>query len=203
MIVIGITGSFASGKSTVSAFFEHNGMPVYNADAHVHNLYEGPLRRDILALFPQADNNGQVNRSVIRDIVFDDHTALKRLEARVHPVIRGEQKAFLHRCLTAGTQSAVLDIPLLFELQTDIFCDVCIVTSVSKNCQEERALERPGMTTSLLKKILRRQMPEAEKRRRAHFVIDTTCPKIETRAQVTAICRALSAVRGQGKWRML
>jgi dephospho-CoA kinase len=191
MIVLGLTGSIGMGKTTVAAMFADAGVPVFDADAVVHRL-EGPggkLVWKIEEAFPGTTGSSGVNRPKLRERVFGDPEALARLEAIVHPAVAAEREAFL-----AGRKDVklvVLDIPLLFETGGWKRVGKVAVVSAPAAVQRERVLARPGMTAERFESILKLQLPDAEKRARADFVIDTGGPLEVTRAQVNAVIACL------------
>src|ERR1700724_899802 len=187
MIVLGLTGSIAMGKSTAAAFFAEAGVPVHDADAVVHRLYEGEAVPAVEAAFPGTTHDGQVDRGRLGQRVLGDPAALKRLEAIVHPLVRRDEKRFLADAEAAGAAVVVLNIPLLFESGGDRRCDAVVVVSAPATMQRERVMSRPGMTEEKLARVLAQQMPDAEKRRRADFVVDSSQDFDSTRAQVRAI----------------
>jgi dephospho-CoA kinase len=175
MIVIGLTGGIGMGKSTAARVFRRLGIPVHDADAAVHRLYArgGPGARAIAALAPEAVVDGAVSREALRRRALSDPEFLARLEAAIHPLVRKEEQRFLARCRRARRPLAVLDIPLLFETGGDRRVDHVVVVSAPATTQRARVLPRPGMTEARLAAIRARQMPDAEKRRRADTVIRT------------------------------
>ncbi len=187
MIVLGLTGSIGMGKSTVAGFFAACGVPVYDADAAVHRLYAGDAVPLIEAAFPGTTQDGMVDRGRLAARVVGDPAALKRLEAIVHPLVRRAQEQFLADAEAAGAPVAVLDIPLLFETGGDVHCDAVVVVSAPAETQAARVMGRPGMTEEKFTGLLAKQMSDAEKRRRADFVVDTSMDFDSTRAQVRAI----------------
>ena len=195
MIVLGLTGSIGMGKSTVARMFAEEGVPVFDADAVVHRLQgpEGALVASIEAQFPGTTGAGGVDRSALAERVLAEPAALKRLEALVHPAVARERDAFLaaHR----ESPVVVLDIPLLFEKGGDGGVDKIAVVSADPEIQRLRTLARAGMTPEKFLRILEHQMPDAEKRARADFVIPTDCSFDETRASVH---RILACLRGSG-----
>lgn len=191
MIVIGLTGSIGMGKSTVAERFGQLGIPVCDADAVVHQLYEGAAVAPIEAAFPGTTAEGKVDRIKLGRAVLGDPRGLKRLESIVHPMVQAAERAFLHEAADGGATMAVLEIPLLFETGGDARVDVTVVVSAPAEVQRKRVLERPGMTSTKLESILARQMPDDEKRRRADFVVDTGATIEESWAQVDAIVEAL------------
>jgi dephospho-CoA kinase len=194
MFVIGLTGSLGMGKSTAARFFAEQGVPVHDADAVVHRLYAGEAAPVIEAAFPGATTGGKVDRNRLAALVVDDPAALKRLEAIVHPLVQAAERALLADAEARGEKIAVLDIPLLFETGADQRVDAVIVVSAPAALQQSRVLRRPGMTMDKLDAILSRQMPDAEKRRRADFVVDTSGDFDVTRAQVRAILDAVATM---------
>jgi dephospho-CoA kinase len=190
--VIGLTGSIASGKSTTAALFARHGVPVHDADAVVHRLYRGAAVSQVEAAFPGVTNEGAVDRARLAERVIGDEAALARLEAIVHPLVRESENAFLAREQAKGSRLVLIDVPLLFETDQAERVDVIVVTSVDVETQRTRVLARPGMTESRLAAILRRQMPESEKRRLAHFVIDSRNGIDAAEREVVAILAALA-----------
>jgi dephospho-CoA kinase len=187
MFILGLTGSLGMGKSTTARFFAEEGVPVHDADAVVHRLYEGEAAAAIEAAFPGAAAAGKVDRNKLAARVLGDPAALKRLEAIVHPLVRSAEQRLLAEARARGEKIAVLDIPLLFETGGEKRVDAVVVVSAPPEVQHARVLERPGMTMEKLEAILARQMPDAEKRRRADFIVDTSQGFEAARAQVRAI----------------
>ncbi len=193
MITLGLTGSIAMGKSTAAKIFASQGVPVFDSDAEVHRLYEkgGEAVAGVAALFPKSVKDGAVDRSVLAKLVLDDPPALQRLQAAVHPLVQKSQQAFLEACRSQGQEIVVLDIPLLFESGGEAQLDRIVVVSAPPEIQKRRALQRPGMTPEKLASILARQTPDAEKRAKADFVIDTSRELAHTRAQINNIIASL------------
>jgi dephospho-CoA kinase len=187
MFVLGLTGSLGMGKSTTARFFKEEGVPVHDADAVVHALYEGEAVALIEAAFPGTTAGGTVDRAKLGARVLNDAAALKRLEDIVHPLVHAAERRLLADAQASGEKVAVLDIPLLFETGGETRVDAVVVVSAPQDVQRARVLERPGMTIEKLEAILARQMPDAEKRRRADFVVDTSQGFEAARAQVRAI----------------
>ena len=175
MILLGLTGSIGMGKSTTTAMFAEHGAVVWNADDAVHALYAtgGAAVEPIAEAFPRAVVDGAVDRTRLAEALGRDDTAFKRLEAIVHPLVAAGRMADLETARAAGVKLAVLDIPLLFETGGDRAVDAVVVITADAETQRRRVLSRPGMTIERFEAILARQMPDAEKRRRADFVIDT------------------------------
>ncbi|MBV8474626.1 MAG: dephospho-CoA kinase, partial [Hyphomicrobiales bacterium] len=174
MIVAGLTGSIAMGKTTVARMFAALGAPVFDADAAVRAFYRSPGNAAVEAAFPGVVEDGEVNRDKLGKATLGDAEALKRLEAIVHPEVARLRQTFLDRAKSQGRRAVVVDVPLLFETGGDANVDLVLVVSAGERAQRARALSRPGMSEAKLAAILARQMPDAEKRRRAHFVIDTS-----------------------------
>jgi len=174
MLLLGLTGSIGMGKSTTANLFREAGVPVYDADATVHLIYEGEAVPAIEAAFPGTTENGKVDRQKLSAAVLHDSAAIKRLEGIVHPMLRAHQQAFLDEAERSGARVAVLDVPLLFETGGESRVDAVVVVTTSAETQRQRILERPLMTEEKLEAILARQTPDAEKRRRADFVVDTS-----------------------------
>ena len=191
MIILGLTGSIGMGKSTTAGLFREAGVPVFDADAAVHDLYRGSAVAAIEAAFPGATREGAVDRTLLRARVLDDAAALKRLEAVVHPLVRARRDAFLAETRAAGHAVAVLDVPLLFETGLEATVDAVVVVSAPAPVQKARVLARPGMTEASLSAILARQVPDADKRRRADHVIETGAGGESARAQVAAFLRRI------------
>ena len=190
MVILGLTGSIGMGKSTTAGFFAEAGAPVHDADAAVHRLYAGAAASAIEAAFPGTTAGGKVDRARLGAQVLKDPAALKRLEAIVHPLVRRDEERFLQAAEGAGTTVAVLNIPLLFETGGETRCDAVVVVSAPPEMQRARVMERPGMTEEKFASLLAKQVPDAEKRGRADFVVDTSKDLDSTRAQVRAILQA-------------
>jgi len=190
MIVLGLTGSLGMGKSATARFFAEAGVPVHDADAAVHRLYAGEAAPAIEAAFPGTTGASVVDRQKLGGRVLGDPAAMRRLESIVHPLVRREELRFLDGAANAGAAVAVLDIPLLFETGADRRVDAVVVVTAPPQVQRARAFERPGMTEEKFRAAIARQMPDAEKRRRADFIVDTSLGFDSARAQVRAILRA-------------
>jgi dephospho-CoA kinase len=194
MFVLGLTGSLGMGKSTTAGFFAEAGVPVHDADAVVHRLYEGEAVGAIEAAFPGTTLAGKVDRGKLAAHVVDNTDALRRLEAIVHPLVQAAESRFLAQAEKGGAPVALLDIPLLFETKAEGRVDAVVVVSAPPEVQRQRVLERPGMTTEKLEGLLNRQLPDAEKRRRADFVVDTSRGFDAARSEVEAILRAVATM---------
>jgi dephospho-CoA kinase len=187
MIVLGLTGSIGMGKSTTAQLFAEAGVPVYDADAAVHRLYEGEAVPAIEAAFPGTTTDGKVDRNRLSARVVLDPAAMKRLEEIVHPMLGASRHKFLQDAEQSGAPVAVIDIPLLFETGGEKRVDAVVVVTTTPELQRERILARPNMTGEKLAAILARQMPDAEKRKRAHFVVDTSHGLDPVRARIRDI----------------
>jgi dephospho-CoA kinase len=196
VIVVGLTGSIAMGKSTVSAMFAELGVPTFDADDAVRGFYSGDGATAIEAAFPGVVVSGQVDRERLGARVLGDGEALHRLEGLVHPAVAGARARFLERTAAVGRRLVIVDVPLLFETGGEANVDLVVVVSAPESIQRERALSRAGMTEAKLKAILARQTADAEKRRRAHFVIDTRGRLELTRAVVAQFMRSAAALAG-------
>jgi dephospho-CoA kinase len=187
MIVLGLTGSIGMGKSTTAKLFAEAGVPVYDADATVHKVYEGEAAPIIEAAFPGTTANGKVNRARLSAKVVHDPAAIKRLEQIVHPMLRAYHQAFLDDAERSGAPVAVVDVPLLFETGGETRVDAVVVVTTTPETQRARILARGTMTSEALEAIMARQMPDAEKRRRADFVVDTSHGLDPVRARISDI----------------
>ena len=173
MTILGLTGSIGMGKSTTARMFMQAGVPVHDADETVHRLYAGKAAPLIEKEFPGVASNGVVDRARLAAAVLDDAAALKKLEAIVHPLVREDEKSFLAKHRAAGAELVVLDIPLLFEVEAMDRVHKVLVVTAPPDVQRRRVLARPGMTEKNFEAILAKQIPDAEKRRLADYVIDT------------------------------
>jgi dephospho-CoA kinase len=193
MILIGLTGSIGMGKSTTAAMFREAGVPVYDADAAVHDLYDagGAAVGPVGEAFPGVVRDGKVDREALRQAVLGKPEELKRLNAIVHPLVGRDRIGFFAKAEADGADMVVLDIPLLFETGGHANVDAVVVASAPAEMQRERVLARPGMTPERLDAILAQQMADAEKRARAHFVVDTSRGLEPARAQVAEIIAAV------------
>jgi dephospho-CoA kinase len=196
--ILGLTGSIGMGKSTTSGFFRARGVPVHDADASVHALYRGRAVPAIEAAFPGVVADGVVDRAKLSTAVVGKPEALKTLEEIIHPLVRKEERAFIARCRQAGQGVAVLDVPLLLETGGEGRCDAVCVVTAAPEIQRARVLARPEMNVAKFEAILARQMPDSDKRRRAHFLVDTGHGLLAAQRQVDSILRALAARPGRG-----
>jgi dephospho-CoA kinase len=189
MIILGLTGSIGMGKSATANLFREAGTPVYDADAAVHALYAegGAAVAPIEAAFPGVTESGAVDRIRLRSRVLDNPDAMKQLEGIVHPLAGAAQRDFRQQAHAEGAAFSVLDVPLLFETGGDSHCDFTLVVTAPAQVQRERVLARPGMTPEAFEAILTRQMPDAEKRARADFVLSSAHGFDFARDQVRAI----------------
>jgi len=198
MFVIGLTGSIAMGKTTTARLFADEGVPVHDADAAVHKLYAGEAAGLIEVAFPGSTRDGTVDRVQLGKQVTGDPTALRGLEEIVHPLVRNAERKFLRDAEIAGVPIVVLDVPLLFETGGDGRVDATVVVSAPAEMQRERVLER-GVSLERLEALLGRQMPDAEKRRRADFVVDSGQGVEHARAQVRQILAAVAKMSTRRK----
>ena len=187
MFILGLTGSIGMGKSTTAKMFADAGVPVHDADAVVHRLYEGEAPPAIEAAFPGTTVGGKVDRDKLGKRVLGDAGAIQRLETIVHPLVAQARDRFLAEAERSGAPVALLDIPLLYETGGDQRCDAVVVVSAPGELQRRRAFGRAGMTEAKLAAIMTKQMSDQEKRRRADFVVDTSLGFEHARAQVRDI----------------
>jgi len=194
VIRIGLTGSIGMGKSTTAKMFAAEGVPVHDADATVHALYAGRAAPLVEASFPGTVVDGKVDRQRLSPHVLGKPEAMKKLEGIVHPLVREEEQAFLDKARADRRRHVMMDIPLLFETGGRDRVDVVVVVTADAEIQRHRVLARPEMTIDRFEAILSKQLPDAEKRRRAHFLVDTGLGMEPARRQVHAIVTALAAV---------
>lgn len=197
MILLGLTGSIGMGKSTTARMFAEQGIPVFDADAAVHAMYEngGEAVPAVAEFCPEAIVDGAVDRARLSAFVVGNSERIARLEAIVHPLVRAREKAFLEDCRAGGHDIAVLDIPLLYETGGEDRVDRVVVVSAAAEIQRERVLARPGMTEDKFRAILAKQVPDAEKRRRADYIVDSGPGMEHARSQVAAIVADLRESR--------
>jgi dephospho-CoA kinase len=197
MFILGMTGSIGMGKSATAEIFRAEGIAVHDSDAAVHRLYKGEAVSAIEAAFPGTVREGAVDRALLADVVLSDAGALARLEALIHPLVAASRDAFLAEGKEQGAGLVVLDIPLLFETHSDRIADAVVLVTAPEAVQKERVRARPGMTAERLAAILARQMPDVEKRARAHFIVDTGREFAAAKRQVRGIVRALAGAQNK------
>jgi dephospho-CoA kinase len=197
MFILGLTGSIGMGKSTTAGFFREAGVPVHDSDAVVHRLYEGEAVAAVEAAFPGVTLDGKIDRGKLAGRLVGNPEAIRKLEAIVHPLVRAVSNRFIEQHAAQGTRAIVLDIPLLFETGGEKAVDAVVVVSAPADVQRARVLSRDGMTAQRLDALLERQMSDAEKRARAHFVVDSSRSFESARAQVRGILRSVAALPGR------
>lgn len=199
MIVIGLTGSIGMGKTTATRALARMGLPIHDSDAAVHVLFMrgGAAVEPVGRVFPSVIHDGAVNRAALGSLVFRDPQALARLEAIVHPLVRRESRSFLKRCAMRRELIAVLDVPLLFEANRKNDYDLTILVTAPAFIQTQRVLRRPGMTEQRLADIKSRQMPDAEKRKRSDFIVQTGLGQRDSLRRLTLIVKLIR----EGRWR--
>jgi dephospho-CoA kinase len=197
MLVIGLTGSIGMGKSAAAAHFARAGVPVFNADAEVHRLYGGEAVPLIEAAFPGVTRGACVDRELLAREVAPSPEKLKQLERIVHPLVVKAEIAFLREQEAKGAKLALLEIPLLFETGAETRVDVTVVISAPETVQKQRVLTRPGMSEAKLAGLLARQLPDAEKRVRADFVVDTGTTLADMQAQIDTLIESLKGRKGR------
>jgi dephospho-CoA kinase len=198
VIIAGLTGSIGMGKSTVGAMFAELGVPTFDADHAVRAFYAGDGAMAVEALFPGVTVSGQVDRQRLGSRVLGDPEALQRLEGLVHPAVARARSQFVEQAAASGRRLVIVDVPLLFETGGEARVDLVIVVSAPESTMRARVLARAGMTEAKLEAILSRQVPDAEKRRRAHAVIDTGGSLELTRAVVGQFMRSIAAMAASG-----
>ena len=197
MFILGLTGSIGMGKSTTANFFREAGVAVHDSDAVVHRLYAGEAVGPVEAAFPGVTVDGKIDRTKLAEKLVGRPDAIRQLESIVHPLVRAVSDRFIAESLARGARIVVLDIPLLFETGGETKCDAVVVVSAPPRVQRERVLRRPGMTADRLDALLARQMSDADKRARAHFVVDSSRSFDSARAQVHGILRAVASLPGR------
>jgi dephospho-CoA kinase len=193
MLIVGLTGSIGMGKSTVATMFRNRGIPVFDADAEVHRLYAGEAVPLIEASFPGTTADGKVDRTKLAAALGKDAEGFRKLESIVHPLVHDAEQRFLTEAHQRGDTVAVLEIPLLLEVGRHLHVDAVVVVSAPAHHQRARVLERPGMTDARLDALLERQLPDAEKRHRADFVVDTGATLADTDAQIDRLLEDLKS----------
>ncbi len=193
--VLCLTGSLGMGKSRTASFFAEEGIPVHDADAAVHALYAGEAAPLIESAFPGTTSDGKVDRSKLAAQVVGSAAALARLEAIVHPLVAKARDIFIAQAQSRNAPVILLDVPLLFETGGERHCDAVVVVSAPPDIQRRRAFERPGMTEEKFAALVGKQVPDAQKRRRADFIVDSSQSFDHARAQVRDILRAIAKMR--------
>ena len=191
MIVLGLTGSIGMGKTTAARIFRQLGVPVFDADRCVHDLYEGAAVAPLARIFPTTIREGRINRNELGVLVLADAEGMSKLEAVVHPLVQAQLAKFLDRMRNDGRPLAVVDVPLLFETGGSAEVDGIVVVSARECDQRERVLSRPGMDEAKFAAILKRQLPDVEKRRRAHFIVQTSRSMASTKRQLIIIIASI------------
>jgi dephospho-CoA kinase len=202
-LILGLTGSIGMGKSVTAAMFRDAGIAVHDADATVHELYRGPAAAQVEASFPGTTMAGAVDRMALGAAVLAEPGALARLESIIHPLVAAARDAFIFEAVRAGTKIVVLDVPLLFETGGEASADAVVVVTASEAVQKTRVLARAGMTQARFEAILAKQMPDSQKRRRAHFLVDSGNGLESARAQVGSVVRAVAAMTGRRARRLV
>jgi dephospho-CoA kinase len=197
MFILGLTGSIGMGKSTTAGFFREAGVPLHDSDAVVHRLYEGEAVGPVETAFPGVTVDGRIDRARLAAQLVGRPEAIRQLEAIVHPLVRATTQRFIEAQAQRGARIIVLDIPLLFETGGEKNVDAVVVVSAPAAVQRARVLARAGMSAEKLDALLARQMSDADKRARAHFVIDSSRSFDSARAQVLGILRAVSGLPGR------
>jgi dephospho-CoA kinase len=203
MIILGLTGSIGMGKSTTAKLFAEQGVPVFDADAQVHHLYQQDeaVILAISAQFPQAVSNGKVDRAVLGELVRTQKGTMQKLEAIIHPAIARLRQSWLEQMRNKGAKIVLFDIPLLFETGGEKNVDRVIVVSTTKEIQKQRVMKRDGMSEARFSDLLARQMPNAEKRKLADFVINTSISLEDVALQVQSILNQIRSEKPTGKCR--
>jgi len=196
MLVLGLTGSLGMGKSTCAAMFAARGVAIFDADATVHALYRGKAAPLVEAAFPGTMVDGAIDRNLLGKKVVGDRSAIAQLEKIVHPLVREVEDAFRANAIREGTRILVLDIPLLLESGGENRVDIVILVSTTPAIQKARVLGRPGMSEERFAALLAKQMPDQDKRQRAHFIIDTSGEIADTSRQVDDVLVAVAGMAG-------
>jgi dephospho-CoA kinase len=197
MLVIGLTGGIGTGKSAAAERFAEHGIPVFNADTCVHRLYEGEAVAPIETAFPGVVKDGRIDRKLLSEKIAGSPERLLRLERIVHPLVVAAELDFLRAAEKDGAPLAVLEIPLLFETGADSRVDVTVVTSAPQEVQRARVLSRPGMTAEKLEHLLARQLPDAERRARADYVVDSGTSLADMRIEIDKLIESLKSREGR------
>jgi dephospho-CoA kinase len=202
MLVIGLTGGIGMGKSAAAERFAAHGIPVFNADLCVHQLYEGPAVAAIEEAFPGAARGGKIDRKKLSERIAGSPERLRRLEDIVHPMVVAAEIDFLIEQEEKGARLAILEIPLLFETGAEKRVDVTVVLSAPPELQRKRVLARPGMTVDKLEHLLARQLSDAERRKRADFVVDSSLPLTDMHAELDRLLESLRGRKGTAMERL-
>ena len=198
MITVGLTGSIATGKSEAAKLFSTAGIPVFDSDAEVHELYAGKATIDAIGkLFPDVVVDGKIDRQRLGQQVLTSPEEVKKLEALIHPLVKKSRERFISHWQKQNCPLVVLDIPLLYETGADHELDYVIIVSANEDVLKKRAMARPGMTQDKLARILARQMPDSEKRSRADFIIENSGSMEQLRSQVVALSKRLAELAGK------
>jgi dephospho-CoA kinase len=197
MLVIGLTGGIGMGKSAAAERFAEHGIPVFNADTCVHRLYEGEAVEAIESAFPGVAKDGRIDRKLLSEQIAGSPERLLRLERIVHPLVVAAELDFLRAAEKDGAPLAVLEIPLLFETGADSRVDVTVVVSAPHDVQRARVLSRPGMTADKLEHLLARQLPDAERRTRADYVVDSGLSLADMRIEIDKLIESLKSREGR------
>lgn len=191
MLIIGLTGSIAMGKSTVAKMLLDSGIPMISADQIVHDLYENEAVPLIEQAFPGSTENNQVNREKLLKNILKDEDGFKKLESLIHPLVRQKEWEFIKEHKDKGADLVAIEIPLLFETGAEKLMDSVLLASAPAEVQKQRVMARPGMTKEKFKTLLDKQMPDSEKRKKADFIVDTSCSLEETEEQLKEIIVSL------------
>lgn len=191
MLIIGLTGSIAMGKSAVAKMLLDNGIPMISADQIVHDLYEDEAVPILEKAFPGSTENNQVNREKLLSLLLKEDDGFKKLETLIHPLVRQKEWEFIKENKEKSSDLVAIEIPLLFETGAEKLMDVVLLASAPAEVQKQRVMARPGMTTEKFKTLLAKQMPDAEKRKKADFIVDTSCSLSETENQLKEIIVSL------------
>jgi dephospho-CoA kinase len=191
MLIIGLTGSIAMGKSTVAKMLEKNGIPMISADQIVHDLYEKEAVPLIEKAFPGSTENNQVNSEKLLGLILEEEDGFKKLEKLIHPLVRQKEWEFIKENKEKGSDLVAIEIPLLFETGAEELMDAVLLASAPSEVQKQRVMARPAMTEEKFKTLLAKQMPDAEKRKKADFIVDTSCTLQETEDQLKEIIVSL------------
>jgi dephospho-CoA kinase len=194
MIVVGLTGAMGSGKSTIASFFKMRDIPVHSSDEAVHKIYEGSVSARIEENFPGVTLNGRVDRSKLSDYLVEQPDRLEILEKIIHPLVAVEREAFIVQAAGSGARLVIIEVPLLFEKNLEQEFDLIVVADVDEALQNQRILSRKDMTESKYRTLMKRQIPQSERKRRAHFIFNTCREKDITKRQIGSFLRAIASL---------